>query len=96
MKWEYKKVSFSDLAINGAIQIDGLNKLGEQEWEMVAITNWQTAPAFLYFKRPKEVTTCEGGVFITRPGGYKKPDKICDLCKSGKGHCHNWDCPCTK
>lgn len=55
MKWEYLRKPFSDLSNQGgAIQVDLLNFLGDYGWEMVAITNWNSRPAFLYFKREKK------------------------------------------
>lgn len=52
-KYEYKKIHALDLMVNRAIVIEKLNDLGEQGWEMVAITNWNGKPAFIYFKRLK-------------------------------------------
>ncbi len=52
-KYEYKKIHSADLMVNRGIVIEKLNELGEQGWEMVAITNWDGKPAFIYFKRLK-------------------------------------------
>lgn len=44
MKWEYKMVS---IFVNGNINV--MNKLGKEGWEMVGIHN-----EMMYFKRPIE------------------------------------------
>lgn len=54
MKWEYLKVGFNEIAKDNSIKIEDLNWFGGNGWEMVAITNWNGKPAFIYFKREKK------------------------------------------
>lgn len=53
-KWEYKFVKLSDLGtIADADYSAGLNKLGEEGWELAAIEHSKLGPERCVFKRPR-------------------------------------------
>ena len=95
--WQYRKIDLNDLPPT-ADEIDLINKVGDQGWELVAITTNHIA----YFKHkiehrmlPEHATKVKLRPRSSRPGFYPTiPDEDCPWSRraSSAQYARGWQC----